>query len=332
MGHKIWSSGSRQLLIGVTFLLSLVLSGIPTISHAQVCTFTNTGVNFGSVDLSSGSAVLATGTFTAACTGFAGERVRVCANFNDGSGGVSGGGDPRQMTSGVNSLNFNIYKNAAYTNIWGSKVWAHPPTQKTINMRLNGAGTASKSRVIRNEIYSGQAGTPPGLYTSSFAGAHTQISYAYRFVGNCNVISGPSGIHVQVPFTVSANVLGACTVSATDLDFGTTGVLTSSNDTTNTISINCNNLLPYSISLNDGLSGVGDPTARKMVNGPNQITYGIYQDAAHLNPWGDNIGTNTVGGTGTGSVQSYTAHGRVPVQSTPTPGTYTDTIIVTVTY
>ncbi|WP_163468383.1 spore coat protein U domain-containing protein, partial [Klebsiella michiganensis] len=28
----------------------------------------------------------------------------------------------------------------------------------------------------------------------------------------------------------------------------------------------------------------------------------------------------------------YTVYGRVPVQTTPAPGTYTDTITVTVTY
>ncbi len=48
--------------------------------------------------------------------------------------------------------------------------------------------------------------------------------------------------------------------------------------------------------------------------------------------WGNTIGTDTVAGTGTGSNQSLTVYGRVPVQSTPVGATYTDTVIVTVTY
>ncbi|MCE3520182.1 spore coat protein U domain-containing protein, partial [Escherichia coli] len=35
---------------------------------------------------------------------------------------------------------------------------------------------------------------------------------------------------------------------------------------------------------------------------------------------------------GSGAAQPYTVYGRVPVQTTPAPGTYTDTITVTVTY
>jgi spore coat protein U-like protein len=39
-----------------------------------------------------------------------------------------------------------------------------------------------------------------------------------------------------------------------------------------------------------------------------------------------------VSGTGIGSSQNYTVYGRVQAQTTPAPGTYTDTITVTVTY
>jgi spore coat protein U-like protein len=69
-----------------------------------------------------------------------------------------------------------------------------------------------------------------------------------------------------------------------------------------------------------------------MTNGANTITYGLYQNAARTIAWGGTIGTNTVAGTGTGLAQLTTVYGRVPGQATPSPGTYTDTIIVTVTY
>jgi spore coat protein U-like protein len=39
-----------------------------------------------------------------------------------------------------------------------------------------------------------------------------------------------------------------------------------------------------------------------------------------------------VSGTGNGAGQTITIFGRVPAQTTPAPGTYTDTVTVTVTY
>jgi spore coat protein U-like protein len=48
--------------------------------------------------------------------------------------------------------------------------------------------------------------------------------------------------------------------------------------------------------------------------------------------WGNTVGTDTVAATGSGAAQSYTVYGRITAQTTPAPGTYTDTITVTVTY
>ena len=69
-----------------------------------------------------------------------------------------------------------------------------------------------------------------------------------------------------------------------------------------------------------------------MANGAQTITYGLYQDAARSNPWGNTIGTNTAAGTGTGSNQALTVYGRVGAQTTPSRGTYSDSVVVTVTY
>jgi spore coat protein U-like protein len=58
----------------------------------------------------------------------------------------------------------------------------------------------------------------------------------------------------------------------------------------------------------------------------------LYSNAGRTTVWGNTVGTDTVAGTGTGATQSLTVYGRVPVQSTPGAGTYTDTVITTVTY
>ncbi|MDR6870988.1 spore coat protein U-like protein [Bosea sp. BE125] len=62
------------------------------------------------------------------------------------------------------------------------------------------------------------------------------------------------------------------------------------------------------------------------------VNYSLFRDASRTLNWGTTIGTDTVAGTGNGSGQSFTVYGRVPVQTTPSPALYSDTITVTVTY
>ena len=73
-------------------------------------------------------------------------------------------------------------------------------------------------------------------------------------------------------------------------------------------------------------------TTRKMTSGANTINYSLYQNSSRTTVWGNTVGTNTVSGTGSGLGQALTVYGRVPPQTTPAPGTYTDTIVATVTY
>lgn len=322
----------KAIAISLTCLASLLFVFL-TPAMAQWCSVSSGSLNFGTVDLSSGAPVSTTATFSVSCLGTPGRTVRICPNYNSGIGGASTGGDPRQMLSGVNQLNYNIYKNGAFSQVWGSHVWGWSPTPPTINLPLSGGwwfGFGSTSYVIRGRIGGGQAATPSGLYTSSFSGTQTRVSYKYDTTGNCAVISALGG--VQTPFTVQANVLTTCTVNANDLDFGSNGFLASNVDTSSSISINCNSGLPYAIGLNGGLSGATNPTLRKMNNGGNDVTYGIYQNAARTIPWGDSFGTNTISSVGTGLGQTFTTYGRVPPQTTPSAGTYNDTIVVTVSY
>jgi len=311
-------------------LLSLFFMLAAAPAWSQTCTFTNTGLNWGSVNLLSGSAFDLNGTFTANCTGFAGLTVRICPNFNAGTGGVNGTGSERYMLNGANQLRYNVYQNAARTTVWGSRTWGLPPTPPTINLPLGGGGTGSLSTTMFARIFSGQAALPTGTYVSTFSGNHTQVAYFYSFFGSCAAV-GLVNV-TNVPFTAQAVYPPSCTVSATSLNFGPHGILDTAVDAANTVSVTCSNTTPYTISLSGGNAGATDPTQRQMANGAATVTYGIYRDAARLLPWGSTIGVDTVAGTGNGSTQNHTGYGRVPAQSTPSAQTYTDTILVTVTY
>jgi spore coat protein U-like protein len=66
------------------------------------------------------------------------------------------------------------------------------------------------------------------------------------------------------------------------------------------------------------------------------VAYGLFQDSGRTTNWGDNpppaTTVDTVGGTGAGSAQSLPVYGRIPPQTTPTQGAYSDTVVVTVYY
>ena len=301
-------------------------------ASAQSCTFTNTGLDWGAINLAVSANYDTTGTFTATCSGTGGATVRVCPNFNAGSGGVNATGTERYMLAGANQLRYNIYRNNGHTQAWGSHTWGLAPTPPTINITLNAGGTGSGSQTMFGRVFSGQTALPAGTYTSLFSGTNTQIAYAYSTVGNCAAIGTTNS--TSVPFTATLRYNTSCSVSATTLNFGSSGVISSNIDASNTISVTCTVGTPYTVSLDGGNSGAANPTLRKMANPGNTafVTYGIYRDAARSLPWGSTIGSNTVAGTGTGSAQSITAYGRVPPQTTPAAQTYTDTIIVTVTY
>jgi spore coat protein U-like protein len=134
-------------------------------------------------------------------------------------------------------------------------------------------------------------------------------------------------------FTVQVAITASCTItSASTLNFGTQGVLAANVDQTSTLQVQCTNTTPYNIGLDVGTGSGATVATRKLTSGGNTVNYSLYSDSGRTTVWGNTVATDTVASTGTGSAQSFTVYGRVPAQSTPAPGTYTDTITVTVTY
>ncbi|MBI3674922.1 MAG: spore coat U domain-containing protein, partial [Rhizobiales bacterium] len=310
----------------------LAISSQP--AGAQACSFTNTGLDFGNVGVATSNNIQTTGTFTATCTGTPNTQVRICANFNAGSGGANSDGSLRYMLQGVTRLAYNIYTNNGFGQVWGSftALWNRSPRPPGMLLSLGANGTGTLTRTIYARLANNQTGIPTGTFLSSFGGNNTQIAYNYSNVQNCQPAPLPN--LTQAPFIVRLTNESTCTVSATNLAFGSTGTLATVKTTTNSISVNCTSGALYEVGLSNGSSGGTGPTARKMSNTAttSKVTYGIYRDAAMSQPWGSTSGTDTLTATGTGAAQNYTGYGRVPVQTTPPPMTYTDNVVVTVTY
>lgn len=135
-------------------------------------------------------------------------------------------------------------------------------------------------------------------------------------------------------FDVQITIVGECQINAAeDLNFGNVGVIAGNVDATSDIEVLCTASTPFNLGLDEG-EGAGALVNARLMTGPAAATlgYGLYRDAARSLLWGETIGSDTQAGTGTGTAQSFTVYGRVPAQTTPEPGTYTDTVTVTLTY
>lgn len=129
-------------------------------------------------------------------------------------------------------------------------------------------------------------------------------------------------------FQVTATVPEACSVSADGaLAFGNyTG---SQVDATTGISVTCTSTTAYTVGLNDGLNF--GATRRMKLGTSDYLGYEMYKEGARSNRWG-NTGTELVSGTGSGAAQSLTIYGRMPAGGPLVPGSFADTISVTVSY
>ena len=135
-------------------------------------------------------------------------------------------------------------------------------------------------------------------------------------------------------FNMSLQINAICNVASAPLDFGFVNNTFGPKNGSGTITVSCANGTAYSIGLGAGLYGGGTVTTRKMKRtvAADTINYGIFQNPARSQIWGNTVGVDTVGGTGNGAAQPYTVYGRVPSQPSAPIGGYDDLVQITVTY
>jgi spore coat protein U-like protein len=140
-------------------------------------------------------------------------------------------------------------------------------------------------------------------------------------------------------FQVTATVQSTCSATAATLAFPnyTPGGGAQTGNTT--ISVKCTKNTPFTVALNAGAT-TGDAFTQRLMggSGANTLQYNLFTTVALAQVFGDGSGgTGTVAGTGLGvaTANSVQVFGQVPDSATnqaAVPGSYTDTITVTVTY
>lgn len=136
---------------------------------------------------------------------------------------------------------------------------------------------------------------------------------------------------------VTATISASCTITASPLAFGS---LVSTNaavtDAATSVDVTCTSDSPYNIGFDYGANILGFYT-RRMASGANYLTYEVYTDAGRTTAFGpvssygssNNYNSPATGNAITRTIDIY---GRIPIQTTPASGSYSDTLTVSVNY
>jgi len=135
--------------------------------------------------------------------------------------------------------------------------------------------------------------------------------------------------------SVSASVSANCTVTTSAMSFGSVDSLSGAAvDGTGGLTVTCTNGTAWTAAAGVGSGSGAAFSGRQMSSGSNLLGYNLFTDSGRATVWGDgSASTATIGNTGTGSAQAVTVYGRIAAgQTSVQPGSYSDTVAVTVTY
>jgi spore coat protein U-like protein len=157
----------KTVTIGTAAAGAAFLLGAPTAALADIqqttmgvsanvtasCTIAAGAVAFGSINPQSGSAQTANGSVTVTCTNGASWTIGA-----DAGGGTGATLTTRRMMSGANAINYSLFTDSGYANVWGSGSGG--------TALLSGTGTGSaQAFTIYGRVPAGQTTIRAGSYT-----------------------------------------------------------------------------------------------------------------------------------------------------------------------
>lgn len=344
------SRHGRHLML---FILMMAIGwlSLPRVASAQSVSCANPTVNnvqFGTVDLTTGT-VNVTGSIGWSCTssGILGillspqANIAMCLNLNTGTGGTQA--NPRLLSSGSNTLQYQLYSDAATTQIWGSTATPGTPTPLGIAVAIPAGLLLSTTVTGQTPFYArlpgGQTTAPVGTYNSTLA---VTVSGTYTLNTNTPLSSCTSGQRVlnagSAAFTTSATVQKACVVTANNVNLGAVPFTAVNTTASNTLGATCTSGTPYFVGLapsNGSTTGAGLMKGT-IVGNTDQVPYQLSSTPGPSGViWGNTATSTTVGngvsGTGNGLSQSLTVYATA-ASANYTPDSYSDTVTINVNY
>ena len=136
----------------------------------------------------------------------------------------------------------------------------------------------------------------------------------------------------------------SCSMSATTTSFGVYNPLSATpQDGAGSVTVSCKGLLGLPIHILDGYTirlstgSSGSYATRQMVGLGYQLGYNLYTNPGRTTVWGDGSGGTAVLSYATivdlfPYAQTYSIYGRITAGQNVPPGSYADTIVVTIDY
>lgn len=280
------------------------------------------GFSFGNLSAEEGTTTNM--NVTATCQGSYGKDVwfRVCLQPNTGTLSMN------TNTSPVYSLNFQVFTVADMINALD----VDNPAQLTMKAGDNQSVSAIFRLVGR--IIPGQKNVPAMDYFNYYF----PLNIRWASADSENLLpSCAAGITVApFPASAMATVQNACSISGVStMNFGSllggqTPLLRGKAQ--GSITIQCPVGAAYSIELDNGQHFNG--SQRQLCSsGGECISYGLWKDNVATQAWGNVPGISALDvSSSSGEYSRYIVYGVLPPQPWPSPGRYTDSIIVTLWY
>ena len=168
------SRHAAAVAAGRLVLLGALLPGAQVAQAAVDCSVTASGVAFGTYDPSLGTADDSTGSIVVSCT-YAGPGGSDTANYTVRlSTGTSGSFVPRKLSAGASQLNYNLFRDAARTQVWGNGTSGSFLVPGTMRV---GPGQGNSTRTNTHDIFGrvpAQQDAAIGAYTDTI-----QVTVAY---------------------------------------------------------------------------------------------------------------------------------------------------------
>lgn len=331
----------RRLWLAILFVSAAWLA-VPGAAYAQSCWSSSWSLNFATVSTGGNTDVTTQVPYTCQSNSQA-TYFNICL-FVPGGASPTPGINPRTMTNNNgHSINFNLYSNPARTQIIGPPPNGGGYAVYTWNLVVPAGSNQTRTSVsLYGRVPPVPAGTPAATYHQYGLDGSTTLQYAWSNTGappSCSGGSGSATGSTTVGFSgISAIVPNGCSIAiaqATNLDFGSASAIAAPIASTSQITLNCPANTNWKVGLNNGMNAVA---GQRRMAGPSAsyLNYDLYRDPGHTQRWGNDTagGSDTVNGSGASQANPtvLTVYGLVPAQSVGVPGTYSDTITVTLTY
>ncbi|MGH9458593.1 MAG: Csu type fimbrial protein [Thermoanaerobaculia bacterium] len=268
-----------------------------------------TDIVFGAYSVFSPAAVTAVSNFEVRC------NPQTTATIRMSRGTQSMSFNPRSASNGSESIDYNLFQDAAGSQIWGDG------TSGTFTATVEGTPKVKDFAFsIFGRAFPAQDAAA-GMYTDT-------ITVSVEYSGNQ---SGTLTTTVQV----LVEVLAECQSTGTSLDFGTYEPIganaTAPKTAASTLVVYCTRGTTASIGLTDGFSPSG--VQRRMSSGVDFLAYGLYSDSGTTSPW---TTTTPVPATSNSKFVplegGLTIYGSIPPAQDVSVGSYQDTVQAVINY